>query len=64
MEKKEMIYIASKAADKGTGFEDLGYGDDMYGREKYTEDVWEYVEEYKEMGSTAFREKYKEYDMY
>ena len=59
-----MIYLASKAADKGTDYDSLKYGDDLHGREKYAHTIWQYVEDYKEMGSTAFREKYKEYKMY
>jgi len=64
MEKSEMLYIASKYAQKGYDIEQLHYGDDMYGREKYTDDVWEYIVEYKEIGSTAFYEKYSEFKLY
>lgn len=67
MTKEEMIYIASKYAEKGYSFEDLCYGDDLYGRENkddLEEGIWDYVLEYKEIGSIAFREKYKEYKLY
>ena len=33
----------------------------MYGKEKFTDAVWEYVVEAKEDGLNAFREKYKEF---
>jgi hypothetical protein len=64
METKEKIYIASKYADKGYNYEQLKYGDDLYGRENFADDVWDYIIEYKEIGSTAFVEKYKEYQLY
>ena len=64
MEKAEMIYIASKYAEKGYDYEQLMYGDDTYGNPNLTEDVWEYVIEYKEIGSISFREKYKEFKIY
>lgn len=64
MEKSEMIYIASKYAEKGYDFEQLKYGDDLYGKEELADDVWKYVEEYKSIGSIAFREKYKEFKLY
>lgn len=64
MDKGEMIYIASKYADKGYDYETMMYGDDMYGNEDLADEVWNYVIEYKEIGSIAFREKYKEYKLY
>lgn len=64
MEKEEMIFIASKYAEKGYGFEQLKYGDDLYGKEHLADEVWEYVVEYKSIGSIAFREKYKEFKLY
>ncbi len=64
MEKEEMIWIASKYAEKGYDYEDLCYGDDLYGKEDLADEIWEYVIEYKEIGSIAFREKYKEYKLY
>lgn len=64
MEKSEMLWIASKYASKGYNYDQLKYGDDLYGREQFADEVWEYVNEYKEIGSTAFREKYKEYKLY
>ncbi len=64
MEQSEMIYIASKYAEKGYNFEQLKYGDDMYGKESLAEDVWEYVEEYMDLGRVAFREKYIRFKLY
>lgn len=64
MEKSEMIWIATKYADKGYDFEQMSYGDDLYGREQFADEVWDFVIEYKEIGSVAFREKYKKFKMY
>lgn len=59
-----MIWIASKYASKGYNLEQLKYGDDLYGKEHLADEVWEYVTEYHEEGSKAFREKYKEFKLY
>lgn len=64
MEKSEMIWIASKYAEKGYDFEQLKYGDDLNGKEGFADEVWEYVEEYKQIGSIAFRVRYKEFKLY
>lgn len=64
MEKSEMIYIASKAFEKGIDYETLHYSDDMNGRENFTEEVYAYVEECMDIGRKAWREKYKEYKLY
>lgn len=64
MEKSEIIYLATKAFDKGWDYETLKYGDDLYGREEYADDVWDYIVELKEDGRKAFYEKYKEYRLY
>lgn len=64
MEKSEMIWIASKYAAKGYNYDQLKYGDDLYGKEEFADDVWEYVFEYQQIGSIAFKEKYKEYKLY
>lgn len=64
MEKSEMLWIASKYFAKGYSKDQLQYGDDLYGKEKFTDDVWEYVEECKEIGTTAFYEKYKDFKLY
>lgn len=70
MTKEDKIWIASKYAEKGYDYEDLKYGDDLYHldgnpeKETILDEIWDYVNEYKETGSTAFREKYKEFKLY
>jgi hypothetical protein len=64
MEEKDRIWIASKYGSKGYDYEALYYGDDLYGKEDLADEIWKYVTEYKEIGSVAFREKYKEYKLY
>jgi hypothetical protein len=67
MNKSEIIWIASKYATKGYDYEQLCYGDELFGKpeaETLADDIWEYVEEYKEHGRVAFYEKYKEYKLY
>ncbi len=64
MEKSKMLWIASKYAATGYSFEQLKYGDDLYGKEHLASEVWEYVEECKEIGHIAFREKYKDFKLY
>ena len=64
MEEKEMIWIASVAIGKRLDYETLNYSDYMYGNEKYTDDVWEYVTECEDMGQIAWKEKYCDYKLY
>ncbi len=67
MELKDKIWIASKYAEKGYDYETLRYGDDLYGQEnisELTDEIWEYIDEYREFGRRAFYEKYKEYKLY
>ena len=64
MRKSELVYLASKAFDKGWDFETLKYGDDLYGKEQYADDVWEFVVELQEIGRTEFYIKYCEYNLY
>lgn len=59
MDKSEMISIAKRAIEKKWDFEDLKYGDDLYGRESFTDEVWNLVEECEAIGTVAFDEKYK-----
>ena len=64
MTESEKIFIATKYADKGYDYEQLLYGDDLYNyksdvRDELADDIWGYVVEYKELGSIAFRDKYK-----
>lgn len=70
MEKSDKIYIASKAAEKDWSYETLKYGDDLYHldgnpeKETILDEIWEYVTEYEDFGSIAFREKYKAFKLY
>lgn len=64
MEKKDMLWLASKAVAKNWDFEKLKYSDDLYDKEHLADDVWEYVEEAEEIGMIAFREKYKDFELY
>jgi ribosome maturation protein Sdo1 len=64
MIESEKIFIATKYSDKGYNYEQLCYGDELYNyksdvRDKLANDIWDYVIEYKEIGSIAFKEKYK-----
>ena len=59
-----MLWIASKYADKGYKYDQLYYGDDLYGKEHLADDIWDYIVEYKQIGSIAFRQKYKDYKLY
>lgn len=58
MSEDEMIRIAHRAIDKGWDFEQLKYGDDLYGREYCADDIWDFVEECKKIGTDAFDKKY------
>lgn len=64
MTEAEIIYLATKAFDKRWDFETLKYGDDLYGKEQYVDEVWEYVEELQEIGRAAFYEEHKEFKLY
>ena len=67
MEESEKIWLASKAFDKGWDYETLKYGDDLYdieNKEELLDEIWEYVIEYKEIGTVAFKEKYKQHKLY
>jgi len=64
MEEQEMAWIASKYHQKGYNTEDLRYGDDLYGKEQYFDQVMEYYTEYEDIGRIAFYEKYKHFKLY
>jgi len=64
MTKAEMIWIASKAVAKNLDYETLYYCDDMNGNEGLTDEVWDYVDECKKIGTLAFSDKYNEYDLF
>lgn len=54
----ELSSLAKKAVQKNWSFEQLKYGDDLYGREHLADAVFELVEECKLIGTVAFNEKY------
>ena len=58
MKQEEKIRIAKRAIDKRWDFETLKYGDDLYGKEKFADDVWAFVEECDEIGKKSFYAKY------
>ena len=58
MEQQEMIRIAKKAIEKRWDFETLKYGDDLYGKEKFADEIWFFVEECDDIGQAAFFAKY------
>ncbi len=64
MKKEDLIWLASKAAEKRWSYEELKYGDDLYGHESDVDAVWEYVDEYDQLGSIAFRNKYSDFKLY
>ena len=64
MENSVKIYLATKAFSKNWNFEKLKYSDDLYNKEEYAEDVWEYVEEIYSIGTINFKEKYKDFKMF
>jgi hypothetical protein len=69
MKESEIIFLATKAFDKGWDYETLSYGDDLYRfkdeeKEDLLEKIWEYVEEIESYGTIAFKEKYKGYKLY
>lgn len=59
MEEKEKQEIALKYISKGYGAEEIRFGDDLYGKEQYANDVIEYYIECQEIGTKAFSEKYQ-----
>jgi len=58
MNAERMIEIAKIAIQKSLTYEELYYSDYMYGDEKSTDEVWEYVEEAKDIGMGSFNRKY------
>ena len=59
-----MLFIATKAISKGWDYETMYYSDDMDDHVVFSDEVWEYVVECKEIGTTAFKEKYKDFKLY
>lgn len=60
MEHAEMVTLAKKAIYKRWDFEQLKYGDDLYGKEHLADEVWDLVEECEAIGTVAFNAKYPE----
>lgn len=58
MERAAMIKLAKRAGEKRLDFEQLKYGDDLYGKERLADDVWDLVEERNRIGSDSFDAKY------
>lgn len=59
MTQKEMILLAIKFAEKGYDYDQVKYSDDLYGKTEFAEDIMDYVVEYRETGSIAFRYMYQ-----
>lgn len=64
MSEQDKLFIATKAFDKGWGYETIKYCDYLYGHEEDVEAVWDYLDELKDIGHRAFYEKYKEFNLY
>jgi len=64
MKKEDQIWLATLAIHKGYDFETLKYSDYLYHDEDKADDVWEYVEEHRKIGSAAFEEKYKDIKLF
>ena len=64
MTKQEMLWAATRAVGKGYSFEEMSYGDDLYGKEEFADEVGEYMTELQEIGRAAFYEKYKEFKLF
>ena len=64
MNKGDLIYHASLVVAKGYSYEDYKYGDALYGKEHFIDGIWEYVEEYIEIGRKEFYKKYSKYNLY
>ena len=58
MEKERMIEIAEKALEKGWDFETMKHSDDLYDKEHFADEIWEFVKEGKRKGMDWFIENY------
>lgn len=58
MTKQELAKLAVRAIEKSWDFDALKYGDDLYGKEHLANDVWDLVEECREIGMSAFEARY------
>lgn len=65
MTKDKALWLATWIDYKGYDFEKFSYCDNAYNlTDEQKEEVWEYVIELNEIGSIAFREKYKDYKLF
>lgn len=68
MKLPEQIYMASRFAEKRWDHAFLIWMiEDYYNEDSPKEtadEIWSFVEEYRQLGSVAFREKYKEHTLY
>jgi len=64
MNQQQMIFVASYAIEKGLDYETLKWSHHMRGNQSMMEDVYGYVVEGRLIGPEAFREKYKDFEMY
>lgn len=64
MEESEKLYLASKYFEKGYSYDQLYYGDDLYGRESFADEIWDIVIEIQDIGRLDFKDKYKDYKLY
>lgn len=60
MEQSDKLKIAKIAFGKGWDFETLKYSDYMYGKEEFADEVYDFVEECKQIGLLRFQQKYSE----
>jgi hypothetical protein len=64
MTEVEKIFLASKAFSKNWDFEELKYGDDLYNKTHFADDIWKYLEEIEIIGVILFKNKYKDIKLY
>lgn len=62
--KEKLIYLASIAIGKQMHYETFYYSDYMYDYVDEMDSVWEYVNECKDIGQIAWKEKYKDFKLY
>ena len=55
---EEPLYLATIAVEKNYDYETMKYSDYLYGKEDLIHEVWDYVEELKEIGRKEFYKKY------
>ena len=59
MTEKKMAELAALSICKNWSFEQLKYSDYLYGKEALAHDVWDLVEEAREIGMIRFNQKYE-----